>query len=82
MINDSSHLTPNRPSESHDEEDEDVSATDAANGEEPVPPPPPLDDNTSDLDLAALLNTIRSRYRIMCSSVGVRPRVQTATMSV
>ena len=32
----------------------------------------------SDVDHAALLNSIRSRYRLFCSAAGIRPRVHAA----
>ena len=36
------------------------------------------DEQASDVDHAALLNSIRSRYRLFCSAAGIRPRVHAA----
>lgn len=36
----------------------------------------------SDQDVQGLMQQIRLRYRMMCSALGVRPRVHTATMSI
>lgn len=37
------------------------------------------DQQAADVDHAALLNSIRSRYRLFCSAAGIRPRVHSAT---
>ena len=36
------------------------------------------DEQAGDVDHAALLNSIRSRYRLFCSAAGIRPRVHAA----
>ena len=33
-------------------------------------------------DIEGLLTSIRSKYRVMCASFGVRPRLQAAAMSM
>jgi hypothetical protein len=40
----------------------------------PVPTP------EADVDLPALLSSIRARYRLLCSSLGTRPRLTTASI--
>ena len=39
----------------------------------------PSSTNTDDVDIQKLQRQIRSRYKALCSSLGVRPRVQIAT---
>ena len=39
----------------------------------------PSSSNTDDVDIQKLQRQIRSRYKALCSSLGVRPRVQVAT---
>nr|XP_031862369.1 uncharacterized protein CI109_002334 [Kwoniella shandongensis]KAA5529441.1 hypothetical protein CI109_002334 [Kwoniella shandongensis] len=45
-------------------------------------PPPSSSEGASEVetDLATLISTIRARYRLLCSSLGVRPRLATAVI--
>jgi hypothetical protein len=40
--------------------------------------PSALDPASEEIDIAKLLRQIRSRYKVLCSSLGVRPRLQSA----
>jgi hypothetical protein len=40
---------------------------------------PSTADNPSELDVEKLFSRIRSRYRVLCSSLGMAPRLRTAT---
>lgn len=44
-----------------------------------VPPAPSNSAETVEVDLPALLSSIRARYRLLCSSLGARPRLTTAS---
>lgn len=47
--------------------------------DEPVPARQGTDGETVEVDLPALLSSIRARYRLLCSSLGARPRLATAS---
>jgi hypothetical protein len=39
-------------------------------------------DKEGSIDIAALLQSIRSKYRALCAALGVRPRMQNAATSI
>ncbi|KAF8971873.1 hypothetical protein BDZ97DRAFT_1650504 [Flammula alnicola] len=42
---------------------------------------PSASDSSSELDIPKLLRQIRSRYKVLCSSLGVRPRLQSSDVA-